>query len=219
MPRPRRRTPARRCCARTSSGSSPTSRGPARCQHFAAVRAVARGHSRARPRRRRSPRACRCRTSAITTGVLPAPPATTLPTTITGTPRARARSQPSVQRAPQRGQRTVEQRQRPQQRRPAARGEPGAQQPVRRSAALQRASLAAGSGLAPACAADCVAKVICVRPARRAASITVITDWCAALASALMMTTRVLAGHGRVGQRRAPARRALRPATGCLLTA
>ena len=36
---------------------------------------------------------------------------------------------------------------------------------------------------------DCVANVICVRPTRRAASITETTDWCGAIASALMMTT------------------------------
>ena len=34
-----------------------------------------------------------------------------------------------------------------------------------------------------------MAKVIWVSPTRRAASITDTTDWCAALASALMMTT------------------------------
>jgi len=44
--------------------------------------------------------------------------------------------------------------------------------------------------LDPACADDCVAKVICDRPARRAASITVITDWCVAVASALMVGRR-----------------------------
>lgn len=36
---------------------------------------------------------------------------------------------------------------------------------------------------------DCVANVICDRPARRAASMTVMTDWCVLLASALMITT------------------------------
>ena len=36
---------------------------------------------------------------------------------------------------------------------------------------------------------DCVANVICVRPTRRAASITVTTDWCGDMASALMITT------------------------------
>src|SRR6187399_2559809 len=36
--------------------------------------------------------------------------------------------------------------------------------------------------------ADCVVKVICDRPARREASITRITDWCVAAASALMIT-------------------------------
>src|SRR5258706_12221910 len=35
---------------------------------------------------------------------------------------------------------------------------------------------------------DCVVKVICERPATREASITRITDWCVAVASALMMT-------------------------------
>lgn len=33
---------------------------------------------------------------------------------------------------------------------------------------------------------DCVAKVICVSPTRRAASITVTTDWWGAVASALI---------------------------------
>ena len=66
-------------------------------------------------------------------------------------------------------------------------------------------------------AEDWVAKVICVRPARRAASITVTTDWWRAAASALMMTTVSLPAF-------APSLSAttrasmLRPATGVLLT-
>src|SRR5689334_16893210 len=40
---------------------------------------------------------------------------------------------------------------------------------------------------------DCVANVMCKRPAIRAASMTRTTDWCVACASALMMTTGSLA--------------------------
>src|SRR5450830_83417 len=73
------------------------------------------------------------------------------------------------------------------------------------------------SQLPPACAVDWVAKVIWDRPARRAASITVITSWCRALASAWMITTESL--PALAPSVRAAARMStLRPVTGVLLT-
>ena len=116
------------------------------------------------------------RTIAITTGVLPAPPAITLPTTITGTPTRSVRSRPqAIEGTPKGGQRAVEQRERPQQPRQRAALQPGPLQTPRLASRLRGRLRGEGD----------------LHEARRGAppSITVITDWCAALASALMITT------------------------------
>ena len=65
----------------------------------------------------------------------------------------------------------------------------------------------------PACAEDWVANVICESPLRRAASITVITDWCVAVASALMMIIESLPAFAFSASATASAS-TLRPTTG-----
>ena len=208
-------TPVRR---RSSSGSSPTRGGAVVRPHLEARRRRA-GRSRARRRPACSRARDRCRRRPSPSGVLPAPPATTLPTTMHrhGQPRRR---QPAARvELPANAADAAEE--------PRERQQQGASRPRpdQAAAAQSRAALAAGRRAAPCSrvsaalpADDWVAKVICARPARRAASITVITDWCAAVASAVMITTLSLPAGGR-GQRARPAASTLRPSTGLRLTA
>src|SRR6185369_4943014 len=107
--------------------------------------------------------------------------------------------------APNSGERAEDQRSRPEQA-----GQSAAPQPC----ALQR--LRHGYRVPP-WAEDWVAKVICIRPERRAASITVMTDWWGAAASALMMITLSLPALAASVSASATAS-TLRPATGTPLT-
>lgn len=167
----------------------------------------------------RRPRLCRCLTRAITTGVLPRPPATTLPTTITDAQGAPSAAGRLVQGCAGRHERAVNLRHRPQ--RPAERTTAQPQgRPALRAAGLGKGGVgctppgprgrrrrlrrggchAAQRLLARAPAVDWVAKVICVRPTRRAASITVTTDWWGAMASAADDDDAVFACAGGAAQ-------------------
>ena len=139
------------------------------------------------------PRARKRVASAATSGVLPLPPTVMLPTTTTGTGSQRGKNTGAVQRPPQRDRC----RGTPRQRKSAAASgvRPRRYQARRRAPrqASRRRPIRADESRPTPSRRDCVANVMWMSLASRAASITWITDWCVALASALMMITGSLA--------------------------